>query len=170
MNLINILYKDRNYTYRKLSVTLSKYCLILLLLLFTNLYTKMAAQSTKAMVSYDYDYAGNRVARTVILVPNLAGVKQNKNVDPEPIKEQLGELVITIYPNPTKGMLQVVVTGMKPNEAYNLNFYDLHGKILISRAGQPDKTILDIASYTSGSYILRVQVGSKIKEFKIIKQ
>jgi|ERR1035437_2487691 hypothetical protein len=170
MNLINILYKDRNYTYRKLSVTLSKYCLMLLLLLFINLYTKIAAQSTKAMVSYDYDYAGNRVARTVIFVSTSDGVKQNKNVDPQPVKEQLGELEITIYPNPTKGMLQVVISGMKPNDTYNLNLYDLQGKPLFLKAGQSDKTLLDMASYVPGSYILRVQAGSKIKEFKIIKQ
>ena len=170
MNLINILYKYRIYTYKKLSVTLSKYCLMLLLLLFTNLYTKITAQSTKAMVSYDYDYAGNRVARTVVFVSTRDGVKQSKNIDPQPVKEQLGELEITIYPNPTKGVLQVVVTGMKPNDAYNLNLYDMQGKQLLSKVGQPDKALLDIASYASGSYILRVQVGNKIKDFKIIKQ
>jgi hypothetical protein len=170
MNLINILYKDKNHTYRKLSVTHSKYFLMLLLLLSTNLCTKIVAQSLKAEVSYDYDYAGNRVARTVIFISTPDGVKQNKNIDPQPVKEQLGELEITIYPNPTKGVLQVVVTGMKPNDAYNLYLYDLQGKQLLSKAGTPDKALLDIASYASGSYFLKVQAGSKIKEFKIIKQ
>ena len=71
-------------------------------------------------IAYDYDNAGNRIARKLVLLndPNYA----KKHVEtPMPVEELLGERKITVYPNPTKGALAVEITGGDQKEQITLS-------------------------------------------------
>ncbi len=142
----------------------------IVLFIIGNLMTVSAQQ----MVSYAYDYAGNRISRKIVdMGSNPSHAK--KSDDPAPVVDQLGGRTITIYPNPTKGIMQLEITNgtNKPltdqASEMRITIYNAQGQQLMNRAVEAGTTTLDIARYAAAYYILRVQAGDKIKEFKVIK-
>jgi hypothetical protein len=151
-----------------------KTCWYLLFFLLISIAPEGKAQ-TQQMVSYAYDYAGNRISRKIVdMGSNLFHAK--KAEDPTPVEDQLGDRKITIYPNPTKGIMLLEITGAndKPlaagGEEMHIIIYNAQGQQLMNKAVEPGTTTLDIAKYPAAYYILRVQAGDKIKEFKVIKK
>ena len=70
-------------------------------------------------VYYSHDEAGNRYLRTIIM-PTQATMKSAKvnTVDTlkeekvqDPLEDQLGDVKIKIYPNPTRGILKIEMQG-----------------------------------------------------------
>lgn len=118
-------------------------------------------------VSYDYDYAGNRISRKIITLPQSV---KGKTPDPVPVTDQMGDRKITIYPNPTKGMLAVDINGGDSKDELSIQLYDGNGKQMLNEKVQPGTTTLNLTSYPQAYYIMRVQAGSKFTEYKIIKQ
>ncbi|MDD4991604.1 MAG: T9SS type A sorting domain-containing protein [Paludibacter sp.] len=121
------------------------------------------------VVSYSYDNAGNRISRRVVVYStNLTHAK--KIVDPAPVEEQLGERSIKVFPNPTKGALAVEITGGSDKDPLRIILYNADGKQLLNKQVQQGTTPVNMAGYPAAYYILRVEAGEKVTEFKIIKQ
>jgi len=121
-------------------------------------------------ISYAYDLAGNRISRKLVyLDSNPSHVKQADS-SPEPAEEKLGDRIIKLYPNPTKGALAVEIRGGNPDEGIRFILYSAQGTMLQDKAFEPDITPIEMSSYPTGWYILRVIAGDKSTEFKIVKQ
>jgi len=120
-------------------------------------------------VGYDYDLAGNRITRKLVTLDNPNYAKQHVD-PPAPVEEQLGERKITVYPNPTRGSLAVEITGGDQNDQMILSVFSSQGVQLQNRRVTAITTPVNMSAYPSGWYILRLQVGDKMTEFKIIKQ
>ncbi len=74
---------------------------------------------------------------------------------------------VKIYPNPTKSIIHI--TGLKVND--QVIIYDMLGKLRSkyinkNTTSQP----LDVGSFEKGLYIIKLVRGSKIKQFKFIKE
>ena len=122
------------------------------------------------VVSYAYDYAGNRISRQVVnLNSNPKHAKATVD-NPAPAVEQLGERTITVYPNPTKGALAVEITGGNEKDEVRIVLISAQGIQLQNRKVETGTTPVDMHAYPPGWFILRVLAGDKVKEFKIIKQ
>ncbi len=127
----------------------------------------LIAQSNK--VSYTYDQAGNRITRTITL--NSAGAKQHtETTDSVVVKDMIGERTITVYPNPTKGALNIEITGGDDKSRIHLMLFNADGKRLQNKTVQPGIHPIDMTAYPVAFYILKVQDGDKFTEYKIIKQ
>ena len=127
--------------------------------------------SSQNIVSYAYDYAGNRISRRVVnLTPTPPHVKKQLDSIPAPVEEKLGDRTITIYPNPTKGALAVDITGGDNKDELIITLFSAQGVQLQSSRATSGKTPVEMAAYPRGWYILRVKAGEKMTEFKIIKQ
>lgn len=135
-----------------------------LLFSFMLIFSSSIAQN---MVSYAYDYAGNRISRKIVQL-NSSPNHVKKSGEPDPVEDQLGERKITIYPNPTKGALAVEITGGDTKDAINFTLFSAQGVQLQTRKVTASVTPVDMSVYSSGWYILRVSAGSKVTEFKII--
>jgi hypothetical protein len=120
-------------------------------------------------VGYDYDLAGNRITRKVVSLDNPNYAKQHVET-PAPVEELLGERKITVYPNPTRGSLAVEITGGDSKEQMTLSVFSSQGVQLQNIKATAITTPVNMSAYPSGWYILRLQVGDKMTEFKIIKQ
>lgn len=127
--------------------------------------TTMQAQK----VGYDYDMAGNRISRKIVELNNPNYAKQHVET-PAPVEEQLGERKITVYPNPTKGALAVEMTGGDQKDQMSLSVFSSQGVLLQSIKVTTTITQVNMSAYPASYYILRVQAGDKMTEFKIIKQ
>ena len=124
-------------------------------------------QCNSQTISYDYDYAGNRISRKVVSLPQSI---KGQPVDSVLVEDMLGERNILVYPNPTKGALGVEITGGDWDEDIWLILYNGQGVTLYHAKAQQGINPVDMTAYPKGWYILRVLAGEKKKEFKVIKE
>ncbi|GAB4278054.1 MAG: hypothetical protein Kow0068_01500 [Marinilabiliales bacterium] len=127
-------------------------------------------------INYGYDAAGNRISRTIDLsTKNYTVSEDTTGLDNEAAKgeeqfsEVLGDYSLTIYPNPTKGLLKINITGIEPGASSKINLYDLSGKLVYQNNQGTGTDIIDISEQPSGTYILKVNIGSQKTEWKIMK-
>lgn len=136
--------------------------LITILLLLT---ARLQAQK----VCITYDKAGNRTNRTICLKSEEA-TSDSVSIAKIPITENMGEMVITLYPNPTKGQLTIQITNITCETEGALELYDLSGRLVIVQKTVGESTMLDISRYPLGIYLMRIRACDKVSEWRIIKE
>ncbi|MEI7502816.1 MAG: T9SS type A sorting domain-containing protein [Paludibacter sp.] len=123
------------------------------------------------IVSYAYDNAGNRISRQVVnLTPPPTHAKKQTDTIPAPVKEELGDRKISIYPNPTKGALGVDITGGDNKDELTITLFSAQGVQLQRIKAVAGMNPLEMSAYAPGWYIMRIKAGDKLTEFKIVKQ
>lgn len=131
--------------------------------------TSVIIRINSQTISYEYDYAGNRISRKIVsLPPPPQGAKQH--VDSTAVKDMMGERTITVYPNPTRGALGVEINGGDTEEDLRFILFSGQGVQLYNSNAQPGINPIDMTAYPKGWYILQVQAGENMKEFKVIKE
>ncbi len=124
-------------------------------------------------ISYAYDLAGNRISRKLVtLGSNISHVKKQDGTyeqESTPVEEKLGDRTITIYPNPTKGALAVGISG-EILDKISIILYSAKGNMLQNKIADSDITPLEMTTYPTGWYIVRIIADGKSTEFKVIKQ
>lgn len=132
-----------------------------------------AALSVSAMaysqtITYAYDESGNRIRREIVMsqknIPSHAGVGDI------PVEERLPGREIRIYPDPTKGMLRVEVSGWVPGDNGRLFLYSLSGQTIVSIDIDSPATILDISTVHNGVYVLQISLNGRSSSWKIIRE
>ena len=133
-------------------------------------------------VSYSYDDAGNRIQRTIFLsnqqssssgddTPrSRAEVKETDISEMPRYEDMLGERKVVIYPNPTRGMLQIEFQGYGEMKDARIILYNMQVRLLLQVNNIESYTTLDLTPYPAGAYILHLMEGMKRSEWKIIKQ
>ena len=87
----------------------------------------------------------------------------------ERFEDNVGDQKVIIYPNPTKGQLKIDLQG--GNEIIStLDVFNLAGSLLLHKTPASGSMMLDLSNYPSGTYILKIVVGNKASEWKIIKE
>jgi len=120
-------------------------------------------------IKYTYDSAGNRLTRQKEIVVQTRGALSDEE-EPSVYEEELSETKVTIYPNPTRGMLKVDISGVEKFENARISLYDLTGKLLQQWAGISQSNAIDLSERTPGMYIMQVAYNGKISSWKIIKE
>ena len=133
-------------------------------------------------IQYDYDNAGNRIARRVINITKAPKAvipeEEEEEAAEEPeeeaenvlaFTEKIGEIQTHIFPNPTKGILKIEISGADKAEEITLTLYSGQGATLVEQKIQQGNNTLDLSTYSTGWYILRLQTGDYRKEYKIVK-
>jgi hypothetical protein len=72
---------------------------------------------------------------------------------------------VTIFPNPAKNSVKVNLPN--PNQKFSIEVYTTLGQLLVKTT---DKTIIDIANFTSGIYILTLRQANNIWTTKLVKE
>jgi len=125
-------------------------------------------------VTFNYDDSGNCVLKykTVVLGPSFVKNKPGKNdTDTIPIQESLlGERKLTIYPNPTKGVLKIEITGKALENQGRYFVTDLSGKVLISGIFEYMSFPVDMTQLPQGGYFIKLVIDNKQDIWKIIKE
>lgn len=138
-----------------------------LALLFAVLLFPLSAQAQNT-IAFAYDAAGNRIQR-YIEIPAERSVSQPEENIPPVTDTALGN-TITIYPNPTKGLLKVDIENFKEEQQGSIVIYDMKGQAIVSHKKVFAANELDITNTSAGNYILRITLDKKTTEWKIIKQ
>ncbi|MFA5328478.1 MAG: T9SS type A sorting domain-containing protein [Prolixibacteraceae bacterium] len=142
----------------------TKYLFILATTIVLFLRTTSMYAVTDSTYVYTYDSSGNRTER-VINFNKSARIDSNLST----ITEELGELSIKIYPNPTKGILKVELTGNNNEEDTRLIIYNANGSQIINKQIPNNLEMVNLSGFPTGIYILKIVVGQNISEWKILK-
>lgn len=120
-------------------------------------------------VSYAYDNAGNRVEKSIAVFQSKTKAAENKS--PEYIKEELGEQVIKVYPNPTDGQFAVEVLNGSDKVVGKFSLFSLGGELLQKQeAPNGQRVEFDLSGRVVGTYILKIELGGEVSSWKIIKK
>jgi hypothetical protein len=132
---------------------------------------RMAAQT----VSFGYDPAGNRISRVIDMgssnrAPRAGAGDTDETETPPPFVEQLTpDLQVKIYPNPTKGLLQVELAG-NADENAQIQVFSQAGQQIFTCTAGGTRTPVDLSACPSGVYILRLIINEKTENYTIIKK
>ena len=100
----------------------------------------------------------------------LEGVQQPFEIFVTSTNESIdGSIELCVSPNPITDFLKLKIQNLKVT---NLNYelYDLSGKLLIKAKITNDETSIDMKTFVTSSYLLKVMENYKeIKTFKILK-
>ncbi len=77
------------------------------------------------------------------------------------------EQQISIYPNPTSGIVHVDLAGKK---IQNLKLIDVTGKIVIEKTNANTTTLMDVSSLAKGIYFVILQTENGNQSFKLVKE
>ena len=145
--------------------------IVAIFLLFAVLSMWAAADAyAQNKIKYTYDSAGNRLTRQKEIVIQTRGALSDDEGEPSTYEEKLSETKVTIYPNPTRGILKIDISGVEKFENARISLYDLTGKLLQQWAGISQSNEIDLSERTPGMYIMQVAYNGKISSWKIIKE
>lgn len=110
-------------------------------------------------VDYYYDACGNRIKRQIFLI-------RNKSL---PVEEQLGNVQVRIYPNPTHGLLKVTI--QSPDELKgSIEVFNSQGVRIVYIANVEQENDIDLSAHHNGIYLMRLKVGAASSTWKILKK
>jgi hypothetical protein len=132
-------------------------------LLITAMPCLMFAQT----IRYDYDGAGNRLTRYIVMSPNR--VAKSASID-EFLSDSLSERNIRIYPNPTQGLLRIRIDQLSEEDICSIRLFSLSGQQILVMPLQTTETELNISDQSNGIYILQILLNGEASSWKIIKE
>jgi hypothetical protein len=125
--------------------------------------------------SFQYDLSGNRTYRNIVTLlksgtiePTEAVQVDSANYKPHEFKDEIGNTQIKIYPNPVKELLQVEIP-LTSETPVTLQVYTSTGGLLRDVKVTCESTKIDLNGQPAGIYILKISIGEKTSEWKIIK-
>ncbi len=75
---------------------------------------------------------------------------------------------ISIYPNPTSGIVNIVIPGVDEN--INISLYNSNGSLLNESKYNPTEPIYDLTHYANGLYIMKISNSENYIIKRIVKQ
>ena len=150
-----------------------------------------ATFSIAQTIQFEYDAAGNCILKykTVVLLRS-ADIEEETEI-PEEEEEGKGEndkwdssrqddysltddffegIQTIIFPNPTKGILQIQFLHKAAELPVNYALTQMNGRRITEGATANHLMTLDLSGYASGIYFLRLTIHGKSETYKIIKQ
>lgn len=152
-------------------------------LITTLIATFLVTIISNAQVSYTYDDSGNRDYRYVPLksaeVPsdsilaNEAAIS-NETVSIEfvnpALQEKIGELEVSLYPNPTKGAVYFHLNQLPENENPIIEIWSPNGTLIEKANITGITTRINLWGKPGGVYIVTSIIGGSPYTWKIIKE
>jgi hypothetical protein len=120
--------------------------------------------------AFEYDDAGNRTSRTIVLPPGLKSTQKADSAQSKEYKETMGELEIVMYPNPTEGILTVELKNLNEAQPSSIMVYDYSGRLLQSKNNLGAVNTIDLSQLPRATYILRISSGERKTEWTVVKQ
>ncbi len=133
---------------------------------------------------FTYDNSGNRISRnyTITLKSgkfinepdslNTLAEKNSQDTKSDIESQEYSDLdqKIKIYPNPTKGILKNEIIGFDPSQQVEILVYNSTGSLIFQKVPAAFTELIDFSMRPNGIYIMRIKIGDKISEWKIIRE
>ena len=170
--------QDTQVSYRThVSLTILKFTIMIqvfffLFFLFIGTFIFVAHGQTNKIL-YTYDNAGNRIARQVVQVPirSFSQLNENEKLQyEESWNDKLSRNKVNIYPNPVQTELVVFISEL-PDPGYGqLIMFDMEGRQMYKGNITTTYTIVQMDSFETGVYIMKLIFGEQQSVWKVIKK
>ncbi|NOU47242.1 MAG: T9SS type A sorting domain-containing protein [Bacteroidales bacterium] len=143
-----------------------------LLVLFSLSLLLFTLSSYAQNVTFNYDESGNRITR-LIVNKELKETLADTILPETSIKlanQQLENLTIAVYPNPTTDNIHIVFAGLVGDASAEGYLYSMNAELLASFKLIDSNSTIEMQQYTAGIYFLKVRKNNKVESWKIIKQ
>jgi hypothetical protein len=137
---------------------------------FAMVFSNLPAQ--QAIVSFEYDDAGNRTHRSISTIKATETEIENLTdfIVPTPAdNDNADELNATVYPNPTYGIINIEVDENE-SETVAYKLYDQNGKWIEQGQITGRRKELSLESRQPGVYFITLAGQTKRITYKIVKQ
>jgi hypothetical protein len=132
-------------------------------------------------MNFTYDAIGNMSYRTIVFGSNKSGeAPYDEYLEPyyeiDSYKaigisaEKFTDRELFIYPNPTKGLLNLTLSQVQPDDIVLIEIFTLEGIKTREVQMTSQSSIIDIGDEPPGVYLLRMTINSQTHNWKIIKQ
>lgn len=138
----------------------------LFVLIIITMSVELCAQTT--YVTYGYDNCGNRLQRSILLVPEYksAIVDNLLNHQEESIPEAP---IIKIYPNPTRGILRLDISSIDLDSKVDVRIFNITGDLVFQKLNISISAPIDINALHDGAYIFKLYISGQTFSGKIVK-
>lgn len=140
--------------------------LLLFTILWVSAFITVSAQTPT--IGYTYDANGNRTSRYIVVVKSRASALKSEVEQPAAQIDD-GSQTIAIYPNPTKGIFSIGVTGLNSEQENYFILYNLQGKLLKRQRITSGRTTVDITWDAAGMYLLDVSLEDSETVNKVVR-
>lgn len=127
--------------------------------------------SAQDKIGYTYDSAGNRINRKAVqsFKKTMARLQANPSED-QRASDMQHDHSITIYPNPTDGLLRINISQLKKTDDCSLCFYTSQGTLIITENVKKENVYINISNQPAGIYLLKITINDKVTTWKVIKK
>lgn len=125
-------------------------------------------QSNKYL--FTFDNAGNRIGTSVTLKSAQVGSLPDSTFMKEEYNATFENLALKIYPNPTKGRIDLEIKQFKEDLGISVHILDASGNKLGAKKIVSDLTPIDLTPYAPGIFFLKLTCGENQRTLKVIKQ
>lgn len=138
------------------------------LLFLVAFFLGLATVSNSQNIKYEYDDAGNR--KTRLQVSTLSIVEQDYQEEAPHDEELLPQNNNNVYSNPVDTELIISLTNRTSLGYGKTMLYNLQGSRILQQGMFFEQTNLQLGHFISGSYLMKLALGSKSSFAKIIKK
>lgn len=119
-------------------------------------------------IHYTYDATGNRTNRSVYIPSRETDEsdEEQRNTD-NPMKD---DWKVIAAPNPTHGLVQVHIQGMREFSHCILTLIDVTGRTALTETTSQCLVTLDLTGLADGLYLLCADIDGTVVTVKIIKE
>ncbi len=128
---------------------------IILLIIFINFGLALAQSST---FTFGYDDAGNRNYRAI----GPLQTNPNQPDENEVYNDYLAGHGINIFPNPSRGKIEITISNLKEKEQARIEIFDLLGEKVFELNNLKVSNTIDISDKPGGAYIMKIFIKEKI--------
>ncbi|MCF8299313.1 MAG: T9SS type A sorting domain-containing protein [Saprospiraceae bacterium] len=126
------------------------------------------------VINYVFDNSGNRTNRNIIYlnsttIKKSAGGNGDYGSEQEKYMDEVGDLIVTIYPNPTQSEVNIFLDNYNSEVEYSISVFNLHGGLIKEISEIQQANIINLSDQPDGVYIITVSYGQNISRWKIVK-
>jgi len=79
----------------------------------------------------------------------------------------VGENVVSIFPNPTKGKVYI---RLSQTDFVTISIFDITGQLILSESFTGTKSVIDLSSFETGIYFIKLKGKNTLKTARLIKR
>ena len=120
-------------------------------------------------LSIDYDEAGNRINRKVIVLSSANSNGTNIRLAGTYETPSYSDELVDIYPNPTRYYVNLEFSEMEDSEHIHFQLFDEQGRFVKEAEVKNKLTKVDLSKEPNGVYFLNINRNGKKSEWRIVK-
>lgn len=147
-----------------------KRLLFLIIILLLGACIKNLHAQINATVVFNYDVNGNRTSLNYIITRVEENTESADEEDLSTNGDTFGDITISVYPNPTSGILVLSSNSQNQTQDIDVKLMSLQGNIVDERWIADGNTEFNLTNYPPGIYFLSISHDGERQIWKIIKK